>query len=132
MSALVSTQSFASGILSGKPPIMTDAKPKKKTKIKGRTETGKAMIKIASMVNDVAAEQDDYTIIRLARKAVAREREVALTGFSDFVFDQENGICAIATLNKISRFKDDITYLAHRQGPAVERSRSVSGRPCLA
>lgn len=87
-----------------------------KTKPDGR-------IKIAFVVNDVATEKDNFTTIRLARKAVARGHEVALIALGDFIYDWEHGICAMATLSKIKKFKDDKTYLAHLQDPEMERSR---------
>ncbi len=102
---------------------MTDAKPKKKAKTKVSAESGASTIKIAFVVNDVATEQDDYTTVRLARKAVARGHELALIGLGDFIYDWEDGICAMATVSRISRFKDDTTYLAHLQDSALERSR---------
>lgn len=108
---------------------MTDAKSKKKAKAKatakGRAESEASTIKIAFVVNEVATEQDNYTTIRLARKAVARGHEVALIGLGDFIYDWEDGICAMATVSKISQFKDDTTYLAHLQDPALERSRII-------
>ncbi|MEC9067201.1 MAG: glutathione synthase [Pseudomonadota bacterium] len=80
-------------------------------------------IKLAFVVNDVATEQDNYTTIRLARRAVARGHEVALIGLGDFIYDWEEGICAMATPSKVARFKDDTTYLAHLQDPERERTR---------
>ncbi len=83
----------------------------------------KKKISIAFVVNDVAHEQDNYTTIRLARKAVTRGHGVALIGVGDFIYDWQDGICAMATLSKIAEFEDDKTYLAHLQDPEMERSR---------
>ncbi len=80
-------------------------------------------IKLAFVVNDVATEQDNYTTIRLARKAVARGHQVALIGLGDFIYDWEDGICAMATLSKIETFDDDTVYLAHLQESERERTR---------
>lgn len=106
---------------------MTDAKPKKSAKTKShakpRAQTADGTIRLAFVVNDIATEQDNYTTIRLARKAVARGHEVALIGLGDFIYDWKDGICAMATVSKIARFKDDKTYLAHLQDPAMERTR---------
>jgi glutathione synthase len=84
-------------------------------------------IRLAFVVNDVATEQDNYTTIRLARRAVARGHEVALIGLGDFIYDWEDGICAMATLSKVEEFDDDTTYLAHLQDKERERSRVVLG-----
>ncbi|MHB9878091.1 ATP-grasp domain-containing protein [Pacificimonas sp. ICDLI1SI03] len=80
-------------------------------------------IKIAFVVNEVATEKDDFTTIRLARKAVARGHEVALIGLGDFIYDWQDGICAMATVSKVAEFDDDKTYLAHLQDPEMERTR---------
>lgn len=80
-------------------------------------------IKLAFVVNDVATEQDNYSTIRLARRAVARGHQVALIGLGDFIYDWEEGICAMATLSKISEFEDDTDYLAHLQNTGMDRTR---------
>ncbi len=80
-------------------------------------------IKLAFVVNDVATEQDNYTTIRLARRAVARGYEVALIGLGDFIYDWEDAICAMATLSKIEEFADDTAYLEHLHDPERERAR---------
>lgn len=85
----------------------------------------KGRIKLAFVVNDVATEQDNYSTIRLARRAVARGHEVALIGLGDFIYDWEDGICAMAILSKIDAFKDDTAYLAHLQDTKLERTRVV-------
>ena len=80
-------------------------------------------IKLAFVVNDVATEQDNYSTIRFARRAVARGHQVALIGLGDFIYDWEEGICAMATLSKISEFEDDTDYLAHLQNTGMDRTR---------
>ena len=82
-------------------------------------------IKLAFVVNDVATEQDNYSTIRLARRAVMRGHEVALIGLGDFIYDWEDGICAMAILSKIDEFEDDTVYLAHLQDTELERTRIV-------
>lgn len=80
-------------------------------------------IAIAFVVNDIATEKDDYSTIRLARKAVERGHTVALIGLGDFIYDWREGICAMATVSKIDSFADDVVYLAHLQDPGKERER---------
>ena len=79
--------------------------------------------KIGFVVNDIATEQDNYTTIRLARKAVARGHEVAFIGLGDFIYDWQDGICAMATISKIEKFEDDGAYLGHLQDKGMERTR---------
>jgi glutathione synthase len=80
-------------------------------------------IAIAFVVNDVATEKDDYSTTRLARKAVARGHTVALIGLGDFIYDWQDGICAMATMSKVAEFEDDKSYLAHLQDPEKGRER---------
>jgi len=80
-------------------------------------------IAVAFVVNDVATELDDYTTTRLARKAAARGHKVALIGLGDFIYDWQDGICAMATLSKVEEFDDDADYLAHLQDPERSRER---------
>lgn len=80
-------------------------------------------ISIAFVVNSIATELADYTTTRLARKAAARGHQVALIGLGDFIYDWEDGICAMATVSRIAEFEDDIAYLAHLQDPEKGRDR---------
>ncbi len=70
-------------------------------------------MKIAFVVNDVATEQDNYTTIRLARKASAGNHDVALIGLGNFIYDADGAICAMATLGQKKKFKNDTNYLKH-------------------
>ncbi|MBI1403145.1 MAG: glutathione synthase [Porphyrobacter sp.] len=78
---------------------------------------------IAFVVNDIATEKDDYSTIRLARKAAARGHRVALIGLDDFIYDWQDGICAMATLSAAEEFADDTAYLAHLQDESRGRER---------
>jgi glutathione synthase len=80
-------------------------------------------IRIGFVVNDVATEKDDYTTIRLARKAAARGHDVALVGIGDFIYDWRGTICAMATIAKKTRFKNDKNFLAHLQADDARRER---------
>ncbi|WP_187335423.1 glutathione synthase [Novosphingopyxis iocasae] len=80
-------------------------------------------MKIAFAVNDVATEQDNYTTIRLARKASAQGHEVALIGLGDFIYDAEGSICAMATVGQQKKFKNDTNYLKHLHDPENAKQR---------
>lgn len=80
---------------------------------KGKTKSEN--LRIIFVVNDVATEQDDYTTIRLARKASARGFDVALVGLGDFIYDPEGSVSAMATVATAQDFKDDTAYLGHLQ-----------------
>ena len=83
-------------------------------------------MKIAFAVNRVETEQDNYTTIRLARKASALGHEVALVGLGDFIYDAEGSICAMATVGQQKKFKSDKTYLAH-----LHDAENIKQRICI-
>lgn len=76
-------------------------------------------MKLAFVVNDVATEKDNYTTIRLARKASARGHDVALIGLGDFIYESSGRICAMATVPETGTYEDDATYLHHVQNEAA-------------
>ncbi|MGB3712131.1 MAG: glutathione synthase [Erythrobacter sp.] len=75
-------------------------------------------MKLAFVVNRVETEKDDYTTIRLARKAAARGHEIAFISLGDFIYASDGRICAIATLPKVGEYEDDPAYLHHLQQEA--------------
>ncbi|HEY9091771.1 glutathione synthase [Parasphingorhabdus sp.] len=83
----------------------------------------KDKIKIAFVVNSVETEQDNYTTIRLARRAAARGHDVALIGLGDFIYDWHGTICAMATIANKTKFKNDKNFLAHLQDKSASRQR---------
>jgi len=78
-------------------------------------------MKIAFVVNDVATEKDDYTTIRLARKAAARGYELAFISLGDFIYASDGTICAIATVPQQGEYEDDPAYLKHLQQDAPKK-----------
>lgn len=82
-------------------------------------------MKILFIINNIATEKDDYTTIRLARKAVVRGHEVALISLGDFIYDSDGSICAMATVSEQKKFKSDTTFLAHLQDGREKQRISV-------
>lgn len=80
-------------------------------------------IRIGFVVNDVATEKENYTTIRLGRKAAARGHDVAFIGIGDFIYDWHGTICAMATIAQKKRFKNDKNFLAHLQAEDAKRER---------
>ncbi len=72
-------------------------------------------MKIAFVINDIQTEKDDYTTIRLGRKASGRGHDVAMIGLGDFIYDMSGQICGMATVAEKKKFKNDKNYLAHLQ-----------------
>ena len=81
-------------------------------------------MRLAFVVNDVATEQDNYTTIRLARKAAARGHEIAFVGLGDFIYDHSGSICAMASVPAPGEHPDDAAYLKELQ-EGTEQSRIV-------
>ncbi len=72
-------------------------------------------MKLAFVINNIETEAENYTTIRLARKASGRGHEVALIGLADFIYDANGQICAMATVAEKKTFRSDKSYLAHLQ-----------------
>ena len=70
------------------------------------TETRTPM-RLGFVVNDVATEQDNYTTIRLARRACARGHRVAIIGLGDFTYDATGCVRASACIPQRSDYADD-------------------------
>jgi len=77
-------------------------------------------MKLAFVVNKVETEKDDYTTIRLARKAAARGHEIAFISLGGFIYAADERICAMATLPKSGDYDDDVAFLHHLQNEAPE------------
>ncbi|WP_208542744.1 hypothetical protein [Luteimonas yindakuii] len=80
-------------------------------------------IALGFVVNDVATEQDNYTTIRLARRACARGHRVAIIGLGDFTYDATGCVRASACIPQRSDYVDDADLLAELQGDDVTRER---------
>ena len=72
-------------------------------------------MKLAFVVNDVATEQDNYTTIRLGRKAAARGHDLAFIGLGDFIYAHTGRICAMASVTRPGDYADDAAFLDHLQ-----------------
>ena len=80
-------------------------------------------LKLGFVVNDVATEKDNYTTIRLARRALAEGHEVALIGLDGFIYDANDTVRAIAHVPRIDGYPDDAALLAelHGEDATIER-----------
>lgn len=77
----------------------------------------RASIKLGFVINDMATEKDNYTTIRLARKAINRGHEVVLIGLGDFLYAADGTVQARAHCPSLKRYKDDKALLDDLQGP---------------
>ncbi len=72
-------------------------------------------MRLGFVVNDVATEQDNYTTIRLARKAIARGHEVSLIGLAEFTYDACGTVSGCAHRPRGTDYADDAALLADLQ-----------------
>ncbi len=72
-------------------------------------------IKLGFVINDMATEKDNFTTIRLARRAIARGHEVALIGLGGFIYDSNGVIRAHAHRPRGTGYADDAELLADLQ-----------------
>ena len=80
-------------------------------------------LRLGFVVNDVATEQDNYTTIRLARRALAKGHSVALIGLEGFIYDSDGVVRAKAHVPAGADYADDAALLAelHGEDARVER-----------
>ena len=80
-------------------------------------------LRLGFVVNDVATEQDNYTTIRLARRALALGHSVALIGLEGFIYDRDGVVRAKAHVPRGDAYADDAALLAelHGDDAVVER-----------
>lgn len=80
-------------------------------------------LRLGFVVNDVATEQDNYTTIRLARRALAMGHSVALIGLEGFIYDRDGVVRAKAHVPQGDAYPDDAALLAelHGEEAVVER-----------
>lgn len=97
--------------------------PRSKKKPGGGGGEAPRPIRIGFVVNDVATEKDNYTTIRLARRAIARGHEVALVGLGHFIYDADGSICAKASVPRHGHYEDDAALLADLQADDAELQR---------
>ncbi|MBB1059096.1 glutathione synthase [Marilutibacter spongiae] len=72
--------------------------------------------KLGFVINDMATEKDNFTTIRLARRAIARGHEVSLIGLGGFIYDSNGVIRAHAHRPRGTGYADDAELLADLQG----------------
>lgn len=86
------------------------------------TDTRSTM-RLGFVVNDVATEQDNYSTIRIARRALARGHQVALIGLGDFTYDARGTVRACAHMPCGQEYEDDAALLADLQSPECPTER---------
>ena len=84
-------------------------------------------MKLAFLVNKVATEQDNYSTVRLARRAVGKGHDVSLMSLGEITYEADGRLSAMATAPRREHYEDDADLLADLQAPDAERSRRLLG-----
>ncbi|MEN1928387.1 hypothetical protein WCE37_05205 [Luteimonas sp. MJ250] len=80
-------------------------------------------MRLGFVVNDVATEKNNYTTIRLARRAANMGHQVALIGLGEFLYDANGTVRAKAHVPRGDSYADDDALLAEIQGEDADTDR---------
>jgi len=80
-------------------------------------------MKLGFVVNDVATEKDNYTTIRLARRALGEGHDVSMIGLDAFIYTADEAICALAHRPRRDAYTDDADLLADLTDRGSRRER---------
>lgn len=80
-------------------------------------------MKLALIINDIHTEKDNFTTIRLARRALAMGHEVALVGLVDLVYEVDESVSALASVPQQTDYSDDAALLAELQAEGAPLTR---------
>jgi glutathione synthase len=84
-------------------------------------------MKLVFVINDIATEKDNYTTIRLTRRAVEEGHDVALVSLVDITYESDGSLTAPASRPRRSDYAHDAELLADLQDAAAPRDRCVLG-----
>ena len=80
-------------------------------------------MKLTFVVNDVQTEKEDYTTIRLARRAVRNGHDVSLTSIVDSTYEPDGHVAALASKPRKTEYEDDADILADLKDAEPTRIR---------
>ena len=80
-------------------------------------------MKLAFLVNDVMTEKEDYTTIRLARRAAAMGHEPSLVSIADLAYEADETVTGLGVAPRKADHEDDASILADLQDPENEAKR---------
>jgi glutathione synthase len=72
-------------------------------------------MKLTFIINDIQTEKENFTTIRLARRAIADGHEVSLVSIVDYVYEADGHVSAIARKPRKDDYKDDKDLLGDLQ-----------------
>ncbi|MCQ8186013.1 hypothetical protein [Parvularcula maris] len=72
-------------------------------------------MKLTFVINDIATEQENYTTIRLARRAISMGHQVALVSIVDFVYEPDGRVSGFGKRPRRDDYEDDADILGDLQ-----------------
>ncbi len=84
-------------------------------------------MKLVFVINDIATEKDNYTTIRLTRRAVDDGHDVSLVSLVDITYEPDGTLSALASRPRQDSYTDDADVLADLQSADAPRERCVLG-----
>ena len=80
-------------------------------------------MKLVFMINDVMTEKENFTTIRLARRALREGHDVSLVPLVDLTYEADESVSGTAAVPTGRDHEDDAALLADIQGDGAERRR---------
>ncbi|MBM9595875.1 ATP-grasp domain-containing protein [Roseitranquillus sediminis] len=80
-------------------------------------------MKLIFVINDIATEKDNFTTIRLARRAIAMGHEVALVSLIDLTYEMDGSVTAHGSVPRRKEYEDDADLLGDLQDHEAPRPR---------
>ncbi len=77
-------------------------------------------MKLTFIINDIQTEKDNFTTIRLARRAVAQGHEVSLVSLVDLTYETDERITGLASVPSGTEYADDAALLDELQSEDFE------------
>lgn len=84
-------------------------------------------MKLVFVINDIATEKDNYTTIRLTRRAVEEGHDVTLASLVDITYESDGVLSASASRPRRNDYTDDADLLADLQEAGAPKERIVLG-----
>lgn len=72
-------------------------------------------MRLTFVINDIATEKDNFTTIRLARRAISEGHDVSLVSLVDFCYNSDGTVSALAKKPRRDNYNDDADLLGDLQ-----------------
>lgn len=82
-------------------------------------------MKLAFIINDIATEKENFTTLRLTRRAVEEGHDVWLVSLVDITYEADGRLSAPASRPASTGYADDVELLAELQAPDAVKHRCV-------